>query len=144
VGYATLADLIARFGEQELVQLTNRDNPGDGLVVTEVADEALADAESEVNSYLASRYALPLVEVPRVLVRVTCDVARYGLYGSVSADDTVKERYQDAIKFLRDVSTGKATLGIAAPQEAAPVQSGGPEVAPGRRGFSAEHLEGYL
>lgn len=145
MGYATLADLVARFGEQELIQLTNRDAPGTGPVVGAVAAEALADAESEVNSYLASRYTLPLAEVPRVLVRITSDIARYGLYGATAgADEVVTQRYQDAIKFLRDVSAGKATLGIADPQETQPAQSAGPDYIAGCRGFGREQMEGFL
>ena len=82
--YATQSDLEERFGPQELAQLTDR---VDGLMPDPaVIARALADAEAEIDGYLAARYTVPLSAVPAVLVRLTCDIARYRLY-----DDRVTE-----------------------------------------------------
>ena len=74
-------------------------------------DRALADADDEINTYLATRYGLPLASVPAVLKRVAADIARYYLYDE-TANDAVTRRYNDAVKFLRAVANGTASLGL--------------------------------
>ena len=108
--YATQAQMIARFGEQELIQLTDRDGLL-GAIVTAVLDAALLDADEEIDSYLRGVRALPLVApIPERLVRVACDLARYHLYDD-HAPEGVRTRYQGGIRWLRDVASGKASLG---------------------------------
>ncbi|MBL8500038.1 MAG: DUF1320 domain-containing protein [Nitrosomonas sp.] len=108
--YATQQNMIDRFGESELIELTDRG--GNDVIDVAVLSLALVDADATINGYLAARYTLPLANpVPEMLERFACDIARYALY-----DDEVKEaietRYKDAIAYLRDVSTGKADLGV--------------------------------
>lgn len=108
--YATQADLVDRFGETELAQRTNRT---DGLTIdTDVLGRALADADAEIDGYLATRYALPLASTPVVLVRMAADIARYRLFGD-GAPDEVRNRYTDAVKLLVAISDGKVQLGTA-------------------------------
>ena len=108
--YATQAQMIDRFGEAELIQLTDRAGAVGALVMT-VLDAALADADQEIDSYLRPVRALPLpAPIPQRLVRVAADVARYHLYDSAAPDD-VRTRYDDAVRWLRDVATGRASLG---------------------------------
>ena len=107
--YATKQNLIDRFGQQELVELTDSAELGvidDGAVAV-----ALADTDAEINSFLAGRYTLPLTQTSPELERLACDIARYRLWDD-AASETVKNRYDDAIKKLRDVSKGVASLGI--------------------------------
>lgn len=109
--YATQQNLIDRFGEQELIQLTDRDHLGE--INTTVLDRALADADAQINGYLSVRYTLPLgAPLPTELERVACDLARYALYGD-RVTDIVAKRYDAAISLLRDVASGKARLGVA-------------------------------
>jgi phage gp36-like protein len=117
--YATQADMVDRFGETELSQRTNR---VDGTTIdTTVLGRALADADAEIDGYLAGRYALPLATVPTALVRVACDVARYRLYDD-GITDVVRQRYEDATSFLKRISSGDVVLGdLAAATESADV-----------------------
>lgn len=109
MAYATKQDMIDRFGETELAQLTDKDS---GQAIDDfVLSRALTDAKGEIDSYLASRYDLPLSETPGVLVRRACDIARYFLYEDAPSD-TVRQRYDDAVSWLRKVSEGKADLGL--------------------------------
>ena len=107
--YATLQNLIDRFGEDEIVRLSDRAGTGD-IDQTVVAGK-LSDADAEIDGYLAGRYALPLPVVPEALRRVACDVARYHLYDDRSTEQVTK-RYDDAIKFLKMVSKGDVQLGV--------------------------------
>lgn len=107
--YATQQQMIDRFGYQEIMELTDR--VGTGNIDADVMDGALLDAEAEINSFLASRYTLPLAQTSQELVRLSCDITRYRLF-DIRATEAVKARYDDAIKKLRDVAKGVASLGI--------------------------------
>ena len=116
--YATQQDLIDRFGAQEIAQLTDRAN---GTVIdTAVVGRALADADAEIDAYLATRYALPLTSTPPVISRLASDMARYALF-----DDrvtlAVRQRYEDALKLLKNISTGLVKLEAGAGAAALPV-----------------------
>lgn len=123
MGYATKQNLIDRFGAEELIQLTDRATPPAGVINDTVLNQALADADAEADGYLGARYTLPLASVPLALKRIAADIARYRLYDN-RATDEVRQRYEDAVKFLRDVSRKEATLGIDPPRiENAPQSS---------------------
>jgi phage gp36-like protein len=107
--YASQQNLIDRFGADELIELTDRD--GLDVIDATVIDRALADADAEINGYLASKYTLPLSTVPQILQAYTCDIARYRLHDE-NPKEIVVERYKDAIRYLKDVVSGKASLGI--------------------------------
>lgn len=101
MAYAAQTDLEAAFTAQEIAQLT-----AGGRDVT----QALTAASEEADSYLATRYAVPLsVPPPEHLVQATCDIARYRLYAG-AADQEVQNRYEQAVAWLKDVSAGRALL----------------------------------
>jgi phage gp36-like protein len=111
--YAVESDLIARFGERELILLSN-----DGAATTiddAVVATASADVDDAINGYLGSRYALPLTAIPAALTAIACDLIRYKLATRTSNSrptDTVKDNYAEAMKKLRDVGAGKFSLGL--------------------------------
>ncbi len=105
--YATLETMVERFGSDELTQRTDR--AGTGEMDAQVMDRALADADAEVNGYLAVRYALPLVGVPTALARVAADIARYRLYDD-GVPETVRKRYEDAVALLKRIANGDVKL----------------------------------
>ena len=105
--YATTEDLIDRYGEREIAQLTNVD----GLDVIDVAavERALDDANSEAHAYICARYPVPVQPAPVLLVRIVCDIARYRLYDD-SAPDEVRRRYDDAVRMLRGIAAGEVSI----------------------------------
>ncbi|MCR6497085.1 DUF1320 family protein [Thermomonas sp. S9] len=111
MAYATLADLITRYGEDEIAQRTDR--TGSGVVDAAVAQRALDDAQAEIDGYIASRYKLPLPTVPAALARIACDIARYRLWEDVASDE-VRRRYEDARKLLEAIAKGIVSLGLPA------------------------------
>lgn len=106
--YATLQDMIGRFGERELGQIAQ----GYALEVidAERVERALADAEAEIDGYVGTRYPLPIDPVPALLTRAACDVARYRLYDD-AAPDEVRRRYEDVARVLRHIADGTVSLG---------------------------------
>lgn len=109
--YATQQNMVDRFGEREVIALTDRDNVG--VVDATVLDKALQSADSEINTYLAARYSLPLISTPLVVRDFACDIARYRLSSAeVVETEEVRNRYRDAIKFFEKVASGVNSLGL--------------------------------
>lgn len=129
--YCTKADLIARFGEDEL-QAIARDASGE--IDDAAVDRACDDASSEIDGYVsAAGYPVPLSPVPGVVIAKACDIARYRLYDE-HATDQVQKRYDDAVKFLRSVSRGEVKLGISTGQGSS--SAGSVQMNPGRQVFN--------
>jgi phage gp36-like protein len=141
VTYSTVQDLVERFGELEMIQLTDRTN-STGAIVEAVAERALRDATAEIDGYLAARYALPLVSVPSILVRVNADIARYYLYDD-HAPELVSQRYKSAVDWLQRVSEGKVSPGIAE-DGSAPETSDGAEMQSGGRVWDRNSSTGFI
>lgn len=136
--YATQTDLIERFGELELAQRTNR---VDGATIdTVVLGRALADADAEIDSYLATRYTLPLSSTPPVVNRLACDITRYRLFDD-GVPETVRVRYQDAVSVLKRLASGDMLLEGMAAAAVAGVDTAYFSFAP--RQMSAENLRGF-
>lgn len=108
MSYATVADMVLRFGESVMVQLT--DLVRSGQIDHIAAQLALDDATAEIDGYL-NRYTRPFAETPRLLTVYCCDIARYRLsVGMRQLTDDVQARYEAAIAYLRLVAKGNASL----------------------------------
>ena len=105
--YCTGEDLITRFGSAEIRQVSDHDNTGD--INADVVNQAITDASAEIDGYLNGVHDLPLDNVPALLNLYACDIARYRLFGD-GAYEQVIERYNIALRYLRDVATGRVEL----------------------------------
>ncbi len=125
--YASQDSLIKRYGFDFLLGLARVD--GDRLDTIKVA-EALEDASYTIDSYLAGRYTLPLKNVPAVLERHCCYIARYFLEKNFATEQARRD-YEDTIKFLEKVANGAVSLGLSEAEEvpesnnSATIESGG-------------------
>ncbi len=137
--YASTQDMIDRFGQTELLELTDRERSG--LIDQTVLQRALDDAGDELDTYVGNRYTLPLAQVPPVLVRLACDVARYRLYDD-QAPPEIRTRYQDVVALMGKVASGAISLGLDTnmPQAAADR----PQVQAPPRTLTTESLSDYL
>lgn len=140
--YVTQADLVARYGEQDLVRLTDRTNSPPSTIDSDVVTAAIGDAESFAQTYIRARYTLPLAEVPAALTRQVAAIAWWNLKGPGRATEDDRQAYEDAMRWLEKVGDGKAVL----------VESDGDQVAGGKadvriagpdRVITSETLEGY-
>lgn len=123
MSYCTLTDIIASRGadgEQELIELT--DASGAGVIDEAVVDRAILSADSVINSYLGVRYALPLASTPPIVNTHAVAIVMKFLYAQ-RATEQVKADHDEAIRWLKDVATGKATLGLDAGSEATATDS---------------------
>ena len=121
MAYAAQSDLLNCMTQQELTSLTDDTKSGQANVA--IIDGKLNNATGMIDSYCRSRYATPLATSDTV-VQLCCDITIYLLYSRrpQKITDIVRQSYVDAIAFLKDISTGKASLdqpvGAATPQTA--------------------------
>jgi phage gp36-like protein len=101
VTYATRTAYEDEFEASELTQLES------GRVGAFA--QCAQDADGEINSYLAARYAVPVTPAPMLLIAMALDICRYRLHDERASERIVK-RYERAVAWLRDIATGKAAL----------------------------------
>jgi len=118
MSYITNADIEQRIGTARLTQLT--DDSGAGVPDPLVTNEARLGAESEVDSYLARRYAVPIdltahPELAGLLISLALDLVEHRLHGRRPPvpEDIVAKRAA-AIDWLRRVASGEVELPAAA------------------------------
>ena len=105
--YAVLADLVERAGQDEIVQVADRD--GDLIPDPAIVEAALQHADNLVNGYLAGRYPLPFPTVPDLVRTWAVSIARYYLHRD-GPPDYVAADYKDAMAGLRDAQRGAIAL----------------------------------
>ena len=145
MSYATAQDVINRYPNRDLVQLTNED-PAATTVNTAPIAQALADASAEIDGYIEGRFTLPLADPPAVLNRLTTDIAMYRLQTLRPLHDLedARKRYEDAVAMLTKVAAGELTLGLSADGREPPVATGTVEAVQGPdRVFDRRKLRGY-
>lgn len=146
--YCTQSDIEAQISSDDLIALT--DDAGSGTVDTTVLDRAIADADAEIDAYLYQRYSTPLDPVPAIVRKLSTDCAIYHLHSrrSVGMPDIRKERYDAALRVLRDIASGMISIGASSP---APSSDDGVDITTSRddrlytigRGGSVGTLDGY-
>jgi phage gp36-like protein len=140
--YAVQADLSPRrISNAELIQLTDDTNSGavNAQLVTDILDEASA----MVDSYSRNRYTVPLQASSQVK-GITLTIAEYLLYlRRKRMKPDVRQAYEDAVAFLKDVSAGKA--GLDQPVTAAPQSGSGDVLVTAKtERFGDGNLSGFL
>lgn len=141
--YATRQDMIDRYGEADLIRMTDRAGALDAIDETVLAT-ALDDAAAEINGYLRKRYDLPLDPVPRILTTMACDIAFYRLLGTQASDvSQAGTFYNSAIAYLRKAAAGEVSLGDETGSDTedttiGPLVDDGPDPA-----FSRDSLKGF-
>ena len=121
--YASVKDMVDRYGERELVALTDRD--GVGQINAVLLNRAIGDAVAFVDGFVGRVYQLPLVGcaqastsvgaaiqyvAPPVLTRITCDLARYYLYTDLPDEHEVTRRHKQVILELKAIADGSTQL----------------------------------
>ncbi len=106
--YATKQDLIDR-DEQMLWNFAiNRET---GELNDTYINQALEQADDEINSFLGRRYQLPLPTVPGMLNKIAIIIAFYWLADrDQQATNLLEERYKMQLETLREIASGKREL----------------------------------
>lgn len=142
--YAASQDLVDRFGELEIIQLTDRETIPPAAIDADVVARALADADAMIDGYLLSAYALPLPSAPPALVKIACDIARFYLWGDkADPKGAIRAAFDDAQRWLSKVAKGEIKLEIdGAHAPAAPTSNA--RVSVSEPVFSRDSLRGTM
>ncbi len=109
--YSTLTDLKKLIPEETLIQLT--DDEDIGVVNQGRIDEAIAQADSEIDGHCGAKYSVPFDPVPDIVKKFSVDLAIYNLYSRKVEEipQTRADRYKNAIRQLERISDGKTSIG---------------------------------
>jgi phage gp36-like protein len=142
MSYATQAQLVERYGEQMMLDLTDRAEPPAGEIDGDVVDRALADTDAIIDGFLKGRYALPLATTPTLVTQLAIDISIYKLHRTV-ASEKIEKDYKQALATLRDIANGTVRLDVAG---AEPASSGnnGVRVNDRPRDMTPDNLKGWV
>ncbi|EHE9178918.1 DUF1320 domain-containing protein [Salmonella enterica] len=105
--YASAQDMRDRYDNLDMLLFQpDSDAPNEKKLA-----QALSDAGALADSYLSAKYSLPLAVVPQVLVQHCCAIAFYYLCDQ-QVTDQVRDRYRDAMTWLREVKNGSIPIGV--------------------------------
>ncbi|MEY9358955.1 phage gp36-like protein [Bradyrhizobium yuanmingense] len=140
--YATQAELVERFGETMLIDLTDRADPPAGAIDAGVVADALTDTDAMIDGYLLGRYLLPLAATPTLLKDLAKAIAIYKLHRD-AVSDKIRSDYEDALKTLRLIASGDIRLNVAGVE---PASSGanGVRTTDRPRDFTPDNLKGFI
>ena len=144
MSYATAQDVINRYPNRDLVQLTNEDPTATTVNVAPIT-QALSDASAEIDGYIEGRFTLPLTDPPAVLTRLATDIAMYRMQTLRPLHDLedARKRYEDAVAMLAKVAAGELTLGLAADGQEPPIAGAVETVQGPDRVFNRDKLKGF-
>lgn len=108
MAYCKLSDVVQRFPQQSVRDLTDDDLTGE--VVDSVLESAASDAAEIIDGYIRGRYATPFAEpIPKLIIQIAVDLTVYRLYCrrfDQGIPEEISKRYERALKTLREIQTG--------------------------------------
>ena len=109
MAYCTQSDLEDRYGADRLASLADYD--GDGSGDADTVGGAIDDAQAEIDSYLQTRYSVPVDPVPNVLRVQTAKLAMHYLaLQRDSVTEDLEQARKDVISWCEQVAAGQVTL----------------------------------
>jgi phage gp36-like protein len=112
--YCNQTDIISIIPEKELINLT-QDNPAQSQTVNEdILNENIKLSSEIIDGYVKGKYAVPLSNTPEIIRAIAVDITVYRLYSRrpQKMNDTIKDRYNNALNLLKEVQKGNITLSV--------------------------------
>lgn len=111
MAYSQLSDIKLQLEDAALLELTDDANAGE--IDPDVVARAIADADADIDTYLAVRYALPLSSTPAMVRKASVELAICNLYARRPGllPEERKGRCERMREFLEQVAAGKRSLG---------------------------------
>ena len=109
MAYCTAAEVLDMLKEDMLNVIIGDDyieNEDERIqAITPIVEQAIADADAEIDGYLAKRYKVPFEKTPQVINKFAKDIALYNMVSRKGVDENDREktyltRYNAAIAFL--------------------------------------------
>lgn len=104
--------MIDRFGETEMIRLSQPEDRTSETVVAARIELAIADNTVVVDDSLRGRYAVPLAAPPASIVRAVCVLARYDLAKGERTEPTEQMRLdrKEVIAWLQAIAEGVVNI----------------------------------
>jgi len=118
MAYTTRAEIEKKISEDTLIDLT--DDNDTGSVNDNVMDQAIADADTEIDGYIAVVYSsvMPFSSTPRILQKYSTDISVKNLYEHrKKVTDWAEKAYDSAIAFLKLAGQSKTSIGLDIPRD---------------------------
>ncbi len=119
MSYSASTDIVPnRLSPTDVIRLCTDDtsvtDPTDPAVQA-VITEAIADADSIIETYCSKRYEMPFSPVPASVKKASADMATYYLFrrrpfSNDAAAKIWKDAHDAAVAWLKDISVGKAAI----------------------------------
>jgi len=119
--YCKIKDILNNIERGELISLVNDENRS-SVDLSDNADpcviriqEAISQADEEINGYLRSRYTLPFQTVPESVYFISIDIAIYRLYQRrhrLDMPESLTSIYHDRKRELEKIQRGEILLYI--------------------------------
>lgn len=115
-------------------------------VIRPLAEDAIADADAEIDGYLMKRYPVPMCPAPAVIGKYSKDIAIYNLVSRAGIDTGEREsnyltRYKNAITFLTKVAKGEVDI-VQEGTDQAKTAATGFKISSSPRLFTRGHMRG--
>jgi phage gp36-like protein len=108
MAYCTQADIEKLIPTTSLAQLTTESGY---IPDVDVVAEVIAQADAEIDSYCGKQYSVPFSPVPARIRTLSVDISIYRFYlRRQIVPDPARQRYEDAIAFLKDIARGLAVI----------------------------------
>lgn len=150
--YATVEEVRGSIKTEVLSSLIGNELIEDQDLLEEsmekIIQEAIEDADGEIDGYLNKRYPVPLLKVPKVINKFSKDIALYNIFSRKGIEEGTGEenyltRYKNAIRFLENVAKGLIEIGGAPDQdEQTALKRGDFQIQSSPRLFSRKTLRG--
>ena len=121
MAYCTVAEVLDMLKEDMLNVIIGDnyiENEDERIqAITPIVEQAIADADAEIDGYLAKRYKVPFGKTPQVINKFAKDIALYNMVSRKGVDENDREktyltRYNAAIAFLTKVAEGRISIGV--------------------------------
>lgn len=141
--YATVAHMVERFGETEMIRTSMPEDRETETMDAAKIEVALSDASALIDGYLRGRYRVPVAEPRKDLIRATCVLARYDLAKGERTEPTEQMRLdrKEVIAWLEGISKG--VILIDAPSAGDFGKTNGPRFSSRPAVFSDDSLKGW-
>ncbi|MBF0517991.1 MAG: DUF1320 domain-containing protein [Nitrospirae bacterium] len=143
MGYCGSDDIAASISLANTIQLT--DDDGIKVINSARLNAAIAAADEIINGYLRGRNTVPLNPVPGLIRGISVDITTFKLYErrfTTELPQSIQQRYDNAVKLLREIQSGAVVLDIAVPASPASGCFTGNKTASDRE-FSKDVLKGF-
>lgn len=145
--YSSIDEVLKLLPEAELLRLA-ADNPAHGVAdpeVVAVVNEAIDQADKEIDSFVGMVKSVPLAHPPLMIINVSAKLAAHNLYLRRAGTEETEEWQRETAyirKILLLIAEGKLSLGAEDGAEAEP-EDGETLVSAPKRIFTEENWERF-